>query len=361
MKKHIIALAVAAAVAAPAAAMADTTLYGKLNMSYDFWTGDKASNHTHALSSNASRLGIKGSEKISDNLSVIYQYETYVQVAGNSKDSAQKSLFGTQRNSFIGLTGGWGTFLAGKHDTPMKMVGRKYDLFGDTLGDSRNVIRDKNYGDWDRRTPNTVAYVTPNLAGFHAALAYVSDWKTENPQNNNNKAYSLSAGYSIAGFMLDAAYEKHQIAGSTTATDNQDAYRIGAGYTIAGFKIVGLYQKEKDLLGTGGPISGMDRSVYGVGGAYSFGASTVKAQYYKADNRDTTTGTGGKIWAVGYDYKLSKQTKVYAVYAQAKNESNTSDYVVDHQDYGSATFAPDTTKGNGFKSGGFSVGIIHKF
>ncbi len=360
MKKNIIALAVAAAVAAPAAAIADTTLYGKIHASYDFWGGDTAENSDYSLASNSSRIGVKGKEGISDNLSLIYQLETYIQVAGNSKDTdgaGQKSLFGTQRNSFIGFTGDWGTAIAGKHDTPMKMVGRKYDLFGNTLGDSRTVIRDKSYGDWSRRTPNTVAYMTPDLGGFHATAAYVSDWHTEEPQDNGEDAYSVSAGYDMAGFMIDAAYEKHN-SNRTGNTDSQDAYRIGAGYKMGGFKVVGLYQDAKDL----NFVSGQDRQAWGAGVGYTFGKSTIKGQYYTADDLDgaNNSDTGGDVWAVGYDYKLSKQTKLYAVYAQASNDNATTAYAVDHQDYGSATFNPDAT-GNGFESAGISIGVAHKF
>ncbi len=351
MKKHIIALAVAAAVAAPAAAMADTTLYGKIHASYDFWGGDNGTNQDYSLSSNSSRIGIKGSEKISDALSVVYQYETTVDWGG--KASGGTGGLGGERNTFIGFTGGWGTAIAGRHDTPMKMVGRKYDLFGDTVGDSRNLISGPD-GMWDLRTGNTVAYVTPNLAGFHAALAYVSDWGTGAATLNNKfNAYSVSAGYSIAGFMIDGAYEKHQTAAvAAPFVDNQDAYRIGAGYKIAGFKIVGLYQKIKNVA----LIDGADVSTYGVGGSYTFGASTVKAQYYKADNVDNTTNTGSKLWAVGYDYKISKQTSAYAMYAKNSNDGTGAGlYAIGYGGHGERpTFTgPD--------SSAFSVGLIHKF
>lgn len=359
MKKNITAFAVAAAIVAPAfllapaAAMADTTLYGKLNMSYDVWTGDKTQYQgTGALSSNASRLGVKGSEKISDDLSVIYQYETYIQAAGSTGN-----LFGVERNTFLGLTGGWGTFLAGKHDTPMKVLGRKYDLFGDTLGDSRTIIREKSGGDYDRRTPHTLMYATPDLGGFHAMLAYVGDYRSTNKTDSVHDAYSISAGYKLAGFALDAAYEEHKAPLTYTGgnTRNQHAIRVGAGFKMAGFKLVALYQDAKNL----GWISGQDRSSYGLGAGYSFGANTIKAQYYKADSISNTQNTGGDVWAVGYDYKLSKQTKVYALYSQAKNENGTNAYVLNHNDSMAAAYP--TTGAKGSTSSAVSVGLIHKF
>ncbi|HSH85301.1 MAG TPA: porin [Guyparkeria sp.] len=351
MKKNIIAMAVAAAVAAPAAAMADTTLYGKIHASYDFWGGDTASGSDYSLSSNQSRIGIKGTEEISDNLSLIYQWENGLDWGG--KDGG---LDTNARNTFIGFTGGWGTAIAGKHDTPFKMVGRKYELFNDTVADARAITRlnQVSIDDWDRRTTNTVAYMTPNLAGFSATLAYVSDW--DNSLDNDNDAYSLSAGYEIAGFTIDAAYERHNIRdfGIPGMTSDSDAWRVGAGYSFGGFKVVGLYQNNKDV----GFVSGLDTDIWGVGGAYSFGNSTVKAQYYYQDDFDGTSDTDVDMWAVGYDYKLSKQTSVYAVYASMDASANSPSILARGTAHGEAAGYKYAT---GNDSNAFSLGLIHKF
>lgn len=381
MKKNIIALAVAAAMIAPVAAMADTTLYGKFHVSYDFLGGDNAANTTGGFSSNSSRIGIKGKEKINDNLSMIYQYETGFDAGMNGKAAANGGALGSQRNTFIGATGGWGTVIAGRHDTPFKVMGRDYDLFGDTIGDSRNIISGPAFykgttqnpaaypNNWDLRPGQVLAYATPDLMGFHAMVAYVNSWAndpqvaggtggTSNPNNTyntNSNAWSLSAGYKIAGFGLDAAYEQHKMQSATVGgTDSQDAYRIGANYSIAGFKVLGLYQDIKNV-----GFTNNDVKAYGVGAAYTFlGANTIKAQYYKADDISNTNGTGGDLWAVGYDYKLSKQTNVYAMYAQTSNSSAAS-YTIMGGGHDNAY--PVSTTFAGGKSSAVSVGVEHKF
>jgi predicted porin len=373
MKKNIIAMAVAAAVAAPAAAMADTTLYGKIHMSYDFYTGDNNDASDYGLSSNSSRLGIKGTEAISDNLSLVYQYEVSVEPTDSRANG--KDLFGSARNSFIGFTGSWGTAIAGIHDTPFKLVGRKYDLFGDTIGDSRSLISSKDEilttgkssPGFDLRTDNTVAYITPDMGGFSAVLAYVSDhgygdvtgepYQDSAIDNNDFDAYSLSAGYEIAGFTIDAAYEQHNIADIAGLADSENAWRVGAGYKMGGFKVVGLWQQTDDA----GFVSGNERTTYGLGGAYSFGKSTIKAQWYTADELDTDAGSaddGADLWAVGYDYKLSKQTSVYAVYAATDNDTN-GDYTISGGGHGDG-YPKDSTFAGG-ESGAFSLGVVHKF
>lgn len=394
MKKNIIAIAVAAAMIAPAAAMADTTLYGKFHVSYDFLSGDNQSNTQGGFSSNSSRIGIKGSEKINDNLSIIYQYETGFDAGVNGKAASNGGALGSQRDTFIGATGGWGTVIAGRHYTPFEIMGRDYDLFGDTIGDSRNIISGPGFynqvpagttlpngtkttaataisNNWDLRPGQVLAYATPDLMGFHAMVAYVNSWANDpqvanggtsypaSPYNTRSNAWSLSAGYKIAGFGLDAAYEQHKMQNAVTsgllANDKQDAYRIGANYSIAGFKILGLYQDIKHV-----GFTNNDVKAYGVGAAYTFlGANTIKAQYYKADDISNTSNTAGDLWAVGYDYKLSKQTNVYAMYAQTSNSSAAS-YTIMNGGHDNA-YPTDSAKFPGGKSSAVSVGIEHKF
>ncbi|WP_156521274.1 porin [Halothiobacillus diazotrophicus] len=366
MKKNIIAFAVAAALVAPAAAMADTTLYGKFHVSYDFVGGDNHAATTGGFSSNSSRIGIKGKEKINDSLSIIYQYETGIDAGQNASTGASAGGLGGQRNTFIGATGAFGTVITGRHDTPMKMMGRKYDLFGDTVADSRNIIGTTGF---DLRPSQVLAYATPDLAGFKAMVAYINSWAANDsyytnppsaktaPYYNNSNAWSMNASYSIAGFGLDAAYETRRHGGPNAAgvSRSTDAYRLGANYKIAGFKIMGLYMDAKNV----GFTSGKDLKTYGVGAAYSFGANTIKAQYYKADSFSGTTNTGGDLWAVGYDYKLSKQTSVYAVYGQTSNDTNgTYTIMGGGHDY---SFPVGTASSSGLKTSSVSLGIQHKF
>ncbi|WP_322521798.1 porin [Guyparkeria halophila] len=366
MKKNIIAMAVAAAVAAPAAAIADTTLYGKIHASYDVFGGDNASNQDYSFSSNSSRIGIKGKEQISDGLALIYKWEEAVDWGDTGGG------IGGARNTYVGFTGDWGTALAGRHDTPMKGVGRKYDLFGDTVGDSRAIIRGRgansaaggNTVGFDERMNNVLVYATPDMGGFNAMVAYVSDWDTETVDgttrtydSNKFDAWSVSAGYSVGGFSIDGAYEIHNAAdmngdGDTFATDSEEAYRVGAGYKMGGFKIVGLYQSISDL----GFVDGAEVDMWGLGGAYSFGNSTIKAQYYTADDVDGVNDSAADLWAVGYDYKMSKQTSVYAAYGSMTSDSG--DYVLAS---GTGHGESPVLDATGEDSNSFSVGIVHKF
>jgi len=335
MKKHLIALAVAAAVAAPAA-MADTTLYGLAHVSVDYIdngaTNGDSSNVN--IQSGSSRLGVKGAEKLSSGLSAIYQMEFTV-------DMADSTTLGA-RNQFVGLTGGFGTLVAGRHDTPMKLTTAKYDLFGDQIGDNGNAAL------YDLRLPNVVAYMLPKMGGFNGAVAYVADaLGTVNNDNNERQAYNIALGYEHKMFTVDAAYQsiKNIAGGANDTGDDFNSWVVGAGVKFAGLKLNALYQgAERNLPDEGGFLA--DESVYGLGAAYTFGKNTVKGQYYAQDKADRA------MFAVGYDYAMSKQTTVYAAYAAGEDG-----LTVTRDGHGGAAgqcvFNQDCSA--------FSMGMKHKF
>jgi predicted porin len=346
MKKHLIAVAVAAAVAAPAA-MADTTLYGLAHVSADYVDNDVDSNLN--VQSASSRLGVKGTEKLSNGLSALYQIEWGVDMADSGAFSA--------RNQFVGLTGGFGTLVAGRHDTPMKLAIAKYDLFGDQIGDNGNIVggvfNKKETVGWNLRPGNVVAYITPDVSGFSATLAYVADHdmggtlsdlsKTDynNSDNNDNDAYSISAGYKHKMFDVTGAYEKHN-AGSL----DEKSWLIGAGVNFGGVRVNALYQDIEDF-------ANKEAKVFGGGVSYAFGNNTIKAQYYTTD-AEGSNGTLSKdrsLFALGYDYKLSKQTTVYAAYAMGdKGQTVWGD-----------GHGGKTTCGVDKDCSAFSVGVKHSF
>ena len=89
MKKSILAAAIAAAVAAPAA-NANVTIYGKVHVSIDsydgsvynwpgkdgYWDEDSANVDQWQVKSRASRIGFKGTEDLGNGLSLIWKAET---------------------------------------------------------------------------------------------------------------------------------------------------------------------------------------------------------------------------------------------------------------------------------------------
>src|SRR5438034_6837524 len=89
MNKKLVAVAVAGVLAAPLAAQAQTanvTLYGRLNIDYELVngrqvpdaSGNQANPTVSRLSSNSSRLGVRGTESLGGGLNAIFQIEQNV-------------------------------------------------------------------------------------------------------------------------------------------------------------------------------------------------------------------------------------------------------------------------------------------
>lgn len=341
MNKKLLTAAIGAAlVAGPMLAQADVKVYGKLHMSVDAVNpGDKgASNDAssrkgNAVSSNASRWGIDVSEKLGGGLTAIAKLEQTIFADGdtNSQDA---------RNRYVGLKGGFGTVLAGIHDTPFKDVSRKLELFPEQIGDTRNILRQKSLAvggtnatlDWDARRSNVVAYVSPNFNGFSATYAYSADaTPATGTEDNRRRADSLGITYASGPLYVAYARESHRF--NNIADGGQPAEtgdRLGASYNFGAFKVVALYQDLKDMGGTVSGNSSIKRKSWVLGGAYTAGNNVFKLQYAKADDLSNNSAgasqpeTGAKMWAVGWDHLFSKTTKAYVAYAKTDNGTNAA-------------------------------------
>jgi predicted porin len=350
--KKILAVAIASAFATPAfAATSNVDIYGILNVgiySMDDNGYINGNDRNLSVTSQASRLGFKGSEDLGGGLSAIWQIES-----GFNVDETSGTI--GSRNTFVGLKGGFGTILAGKHDTPMKMVGRKVDNFGDTMADSRNILGSSAYSDqvWDLRTPNTIAYISPNFSGLTATAAYVASWDasgTNNIDDNDVDAYSLNAIYENGPLMVGGAYEKHN-----DGTFDESMWRVVAGYKFGDFKLAAQYESadsDDDV---------QDRNAYGVFANYSMGAITLKANYLRAGDYKGSTDSGAKQFSIGADYALSKRTTVYALYAKVTNDNNDGYFSMGIGGGTSDRIDVNANGNAGDDVSAFGIGVKHSF
>jgi len=347
MNKKLLAIAVGAAmVAGSAAAMADATVYGKVHLSIDSLdngaSGSVASGGTDNsgiyVSSNSSRLGIKGSEDLGNGLSAIYKYEM-------STDYSSKNLAG-DRNAYLGLKGGFGTFLAGRHDTPFKTIGRKNDLFGDTIADSRNLTND---GGNDARATDVLVYAN-QFGAVDLAAAYVPDDGTVDAGG-----YSVSLGFAQGPLGVAVATQSTNKGSFTPVDKSATASRLTASYKMGSAAIHALYQQETAM----GGADGADGDTWGLGASFKSGMNTFKLQYFDRSN-DVASGApkdDGNMVALGVDHSMSKMTKVYAVYASMSNDDGAN-YGLGGSGHDKAS-RPTPSTGNDYS--GFSVGMITKF
>jgi|TARA_B110000093_G_C12915891_1_gene386919 predicted porin len=267
-------------------------VYGKANLSLvDQDSGDTSGWN---LNSNASRLGIKGESKISEELAVVYQVEYEVCIdSGDCKGQTFK-----QRNTFLGLKGNFGMVWAGKHDTPTKLAAKKVDLFNDLEGDIKNAFEGEN------RVSNVVAYTSPKMNGFSATLAMIpAEGEDVDQDGQDDTGLKDGLSYSI-NYTKDNLYLA--IAGDQDI-DEQDLVRMIAQYQIDALTLGFLYQQNQDNLGA------KDESGYFFSAAYSLNPDiTLKAQYGEIE--DDIDGDKEQTLSLGADYKLSKNTKTFIFY-----------------------------------------------
>jgi len=380
MNKKLLAAAVAAAFAAPAA-FAESTVYGKFHTSIDAIDYETSNEDNYEVNSRASRLGFKGSEDLGNGLKAIYQLELGFNASGTARGQGSGRIFGgSTRNTFVGLSGDWGTFLVGRHDTPAKMA--FYATGNERLGDS---VIDLNLGNnlvgapstnapigvfHEYRANDAIAYVSPNFSGFTVAAAVMpgedigngttvtglvttglgtTTATCKNQRDGLADHYSVGLMYKGNGLKVGAGYASYDLDqcgySSSIVGGGQDDYevmQIGASYTMNNFSFGAQYEDSSNV----GGVKKLDYKAWGLTGKATFGNNAVSLVYTDAE---LDVPASGKVdierdgWGVSAEHNFSKRTKVYAAYADGS------------VDYGSDLSIKDEDNDV------FSLGMIHNF
>ena len=299
MKKALLPFAIAA-IASPFAAADGPTLYGKANASFQLVDEAGKPDTDTELRSNASRLGVKGSETLTDNgLKAIYKFEWETFIDDGDKDGAAF----TQRNIYVGVQGGFGSVIGGKYDTPFKVSQNKVDLFNDMEGDIKEVITSN-----DNRESNQVQYSTnSDWSPVRASVSYIASEGADNDGVSSLIAYDTKAVY------VAAAYE------TDVDADDLEAIRLVGQFNLGDFQLGALFETQDDAEGES--TDGWLASV-----KWKFADKwALKGQYGESDIIEE----GGETYSLGLDRKLTKNTKVYAYYSHNEfaDASRDDDYL----------------------------------
>jgi len=326
MNKKLLALAVAAALA-PAAAMADSgnvVIYGLMDASYDITDNGNTATaqgiRTNKISSNNSRIGFKGNEDLGNGTSAVWQIESTI-----GTDGTAYAL--NSRNTFVGLSSKtMGALTLGRQDSPYKVSTRAYDYFTDGLADNRNLMGKGQLG-FDIRPADAAAYVSPNMSGFQAAVAYVAGAESAvTSGQQKGEAWSLSGNYANGPLTAALAYQRNKFgaattgtlaaAGSAAANQTEKAWKLGASYNFGALDVNAVYEKTSDDF-----VAHLGHKAYTLGAKYKIGSNDLKLAYTKAGDADGVSASGAKQWALGVDHNMSKRTKVYAQYVKLSNDT----------------------------------------
>ena len=361
-KKSLAAVAILGAFAGSAVA-ADVTLYGLYDIGLNYIHTDlddgsaKAKDDSFTMragQNSGSRFGLKGTEDLGNGLKVGFVLEN-----GFDSDTGALTTSGKifDREAQAYLEGAFGRISMGRVGQLASMNG-SYGLlgvaspfssgWGQTIGPKHVMAAGLT------RFDNTVTYVTPDFAGFkvHAQYSFKNTDTTETVaqkegKSSANRYYGIGATYNAGPLALVGVVDSINYIGNTVGKgkdhdDDSLSVTLGGSYDFEVVKVYALGQYFDNAVGT----SSFDQ-FKGNGGTEGWGLSlgvsapafggTARAQMGYMDAEDVRAhDVNGKdsfnryMFAVGYDYNLSKRTTVYTAASYMKDKlddvtSNTAD------------------------------------
>jgi len=404
MQKKIIALAIAGLASTAAFAQSNVTIYGRADYGF-LETGANSGalqnqKHTGSFGSGlelGSRLGFKGVEDLGNGLKAIFEIEYGISMDQSASGSAATAAGAvsststgagtnaawTNRHSYVGLTGGFGTAVGGRLDGVRYGIFNNYDPFGGgTVGNFTQITRQVD------RANNAIAYITPNFAGFSGLVAYGTHILGANAVGANAALTGLNPNVGeVAGqvgdFGLKTAmvkYEQgpvsvtldveqvvgHNLGLNISSPDRITVGTLGASYDLGVVKLSALVDMLNDKWD--GVTLDKKRS-FMFGAKAPIGKFVAKAMYGRSNDKTDSEKDVSKF-GIGADYFLSKRTNFYVDYGQVINKSHSAIAVSAAANaYGptgnfmgvqpSAIGAIGTTNLGGAKA--LDIGIAHNF
>jgi predicted porin len=368
LKKSLIAIATLGAFAGSAMA-ADITISGRIDTGLNFHdrevkelgvtTVDENTFQMKTGQYSSSRITIKGSEDLGNGMKVGFILENGFD--SDNGDLAQDGkIFG--REAIVYLEGDFGHFSMGREGALSSGVGSYnvvygFSPWGTGWGDYANPKGQFMVGDRDRFN-NTLTYRSPEFAGVQVYAQYsLAADADEDDQSTKNKRYAgLGATYKLGAFSTGIVVDT--IMNKSTEANTEDSLGVswGASYDFGVTKpmILVQYGKNENKLGGFGVsdlyyfrdnmrnLTNEGLTGYGVilgaitpllGGNLYTSVSYTDGEF---DGDATSQRLVGEKWesstrvydgdiqrwgiAVGYDYPLSKRTKLYGFAAYNEGE-----------------------------------------
>lgn len=319
MKKSLIALTLAAL---PVAAMADVTLYGAIKVGVQTY---RSVEHTKGKVSKvetgseiadfSSKIGFKGQEDLGNGLKAVWQLEQGASVAGTNTGWGNKQ-------SFVGLKGGFGTIRVGSLNSPLKNTGANVNAWesgkftGSVLEISGMAKREHRY--------LSVRYDSPEFAGFSGSVQYAP----KDNSGSNGESYHVGLNYQNSGFFAQYAGLFQRYGEGTKKMEDYlynipsnipslfveklQVHRLVGGYdNNALYASVAAQQQDAKLYGAMSGNSHNSQTEVAATVAYRFGNVTPRVSYahgFKGTVDDANHDNTYDQVVVGAEYDFSKRT-----------------------------------------------------
>jgi len=409
MKKSLIASAIAVSVAAPA--MAQVSISGFFNASYDY-NGISQQNASRVgrlnesrITDNSSRIIFSVNEDLGGGMRALGQFDLRVAMDAmqpiHSGDTLAAANAGAPPvnvinggNNHVGLATPVGTFRFGRQDIQYTENATFMPVGLATIANHAGLF----HGVGARaitgasRTPNLAWWVSPRWNGVQATLGY-----STNPGSSSSQAVQSENDLAKTGngsrvgsgtwIKLDAAVGKLNVVysqvdmkpdytglaqtvgggggvnGTWTGLALSDEkgkvltgkYDLGGGWNVGiGFS---RNQLENVLSGVQTKQSGTQLGLGYTTGAHVIGFAMTNMGDRKVTGTGTAAATGVKAHTLAYGYNLSKRTQLHASYVVMDNDANANTGLF----YNAVTVMGNSGVLNGEKHSAYSLGVRHSF
>jgi predicted porin len=330
MKKSLLALAVLGAFAGAASAQSSVTIYGVVDMGISKGNGGTAPSQGANSTSKAwqvkqargSRLGFRGNEDLGGGLSAQFLIEhRFTPDTGTVTPGTTTTTPNFwDGGSYVQLThAAAGSVYLGRWYTPAFWIALKTDPFG---WDSVGQVGSKAWAGFltptanggGVRTANTVGYKTPNWGGFTANAAVGLGEGSAPRDTGVNAEFTSGPIYAGVGYeKIGAGTYTYPTGVVNTVADGNSLINVGFAYNFGFIRPIVYLARSKTGVG-----SVNTNKFWEVALTAPIGPGVLKAQYYDLDPQGATNSENK--FSIGYDYFLSKRTRVYVDYATAKKE-----------------------------------------
>jgi predicted porin len=369
MKKTLVALAALAAVGS-VSAQSSVTVYGILDTGYSSYSNDGVGGtkvKQNGLSSSntiTSRLGFRGVEDIGGGLKAKFNVEMGIntddgagQIATNTGNVAGAGspagslVFG--RLAYVGIEGTWGEVRLGRDIHPGYYNYVVFDPFG-AVGAAASLPSVQEIDAFvstgtQVRFSNGISYFLPaNLGGIYGQVTYAPSEVTKGQalvpslapvagvvpvgaasaqvNDKDGGAVGFRIGYRTGPFDIALGYSKVDatVQVQTTAlrfgqSNDRETTNLAGSYDFGVVKLWGQYANLK--VNNYRNIADNRNKSYLIGVTVPFGPQHLfKASFASSESRGQNNEETDKF-GIGYEYRFSKRTALYASYGQASNKN----------------------------------------
>ncbi len=304
MKKGIVKLALASAVAAASSVQAadfevsDKTtlsLFGTVELKYN-WADeiqdDGSTETTSGYEDNGSTIGFGAQHDFDNGMTGYVEFE-FEHNANDSGSDVKTDV------AFAGLAGDFGDIRAGRFDSIYTVA--FYDLIDPfetvSLGEESVMSED-----------NLIAYYSPDFNGFSFELQSRLRGDRESDSGSDEFGFAGVAKYTADRYSLHAGFDNRgaeEVEVNGEWTNEDPVYGVGAAVSLTDSLDLGARVSVEDH------VSGGDTTYYGASLSYDYGMGSA---YGAVQQVDPSEGDNRTEFAAGINYQVVDNLSVYSEY-----------------------------------------------